>query len=113
MNNLSTDKFDFNLVEKTYFKYSYKKFTIIVLVAFLLALIIPRDIYSLRYSELRILWEIGVKATMILHGFSIVFSFINSLFTFLEFCETKKWNYLWFILSLIPILYWSILLISN
>jgi len=98
-------------METKHVEYSYKKYTIILLVAFLLALIIPRTLHSLRYSELRILWQIGVNATMILHGLSILFSIINSIFTFLEFRETKKWNYFWLILSLVPILYWSILLI--
>ena len=98
-------------METKHVEYSYKKYTIILLVAFLLALIIPRVVNSLRYSELRILWQIGVNATMILHGLSILFSIINSIFTFLEFRETKKWNYFWLILSLVPILYWSILLI--
>ncbi len=98
-------------METKYIKYSYKKYTIILFVAFLLALIIPRVVHSLRYSELSILWQIGLTATMILHGLSITFSFINSLFTLLEFRETKKWNFLWLMLSLVPLLYWSYWLI--
>jgi|GEM_PF-1993569 len=95
-------------METNHINYSYKKFTLIIICAFIIALIIPRILgNSLRYSELRIIWQIGINTTMILHGFSILFSFINSLFIFLEFRETKKWNILWLILSLIPFLYWT------
>ena len=99
-------------METNHIKYSYKKFTIIIVCAFLVALIIPRIVgNSLRYSEFRIVWQIGVTVTMILHGLSILFSIINSLFTLLEFRETKKWNLFWLILSLTPFLYWSYWLI--
>lgn len=98
-------------MESTHINYSYKQYTLIVICAFFLALIIPKLTYSLRYSEFKNIWQIGIKTTIVLHGFSILFSFINSLFTFLEFRETKKWNLLWLILSLLPILYWSFILI--
>lgn len=98
-------------MESTHINYSYKKYTLIIICAFFVALIIPKLIYSLRYSEFKNIWQIGIKITIVLHGFSILSSIINSLFTFLEFRETKKWNLLWLLLSLIPNIYWSFLLI--
>ena len=98
-------------METKHIEYSYKKYTIILLVTFLLALIIPRVVHSLRYSELRILWQIGGLGSMIIHGISVFFSIINSIFIFFEFRETKKSNYVWLIVSLIPFLYWSYFLI--
>lgn len=108
MSSLITDQCDSLVMETKHIKYRYKKFTLIIICAFVIALIIPRIFgNSLRYSEFRIVWQIGVTVTMILHGLSILFSIINLLFTFLEFRETKKWNLLWLILSLVPFLYWT------
>lgn len=98
-------------METKHVVYSYKKYTIILLVAFLLALITPKLVHHFRYTDFRIVWQVGITASMILNGLSIAFSFTNSLFIFLEFRETKKWNFLWLMLSLIPFLYWSCWLI--
>ncbi|HAP95794.1 MAG TPA: hypothetical protein DCP54_08610 [Chryseobacterium sp.] len=100
-------------METKHIEYSYKKYTTILLVSFLLALIIPRAIYSLRYSELRILWQIGTLGSLVFQILTVIFSIINSIFTFFEFWETKKWNLFWLILSLIPLLFWVLFFLFN
>lgn len=92
---------------QNHFAYSYEKVVPWILTAFLLAVVTPMLVESLRYGELRWLWQIGSFGSFILMIAVNLFAVGNGFFTLMEFAESGKYNWYWFFLGIIPVLFYG------
>ena len=92
--------------------YSYEKVVPWILTAFLLAAVTPPLFEPLRHGEFRWLWQVGSFGSFILMISVNLLAVGNALFTLMEFAESGKYNWYWFILGIIPVLFYGGILLS-
>lgn len=98
-------------MKEDYVPYSYQNIVPWILGIFVITAVIPPLVGPLRYTEFKRLYKIGAW----IGYFSVVFVnmavIINAFYTLIEFKETKKNNWFWFFLGLIPLVYYIFLLV--
>lgn len=97
------------IMKEDYVPYSYQKVVLWILGVFVITAIIPPLVAPLRYTEFKWLYTTGMWIGYLSVIFVNVAVIINSFYTLIEFRETKKYNWFWFFLGLLPIVYYIFL----
>ena len=92
--------------------YPYQKVVPWILGAFIIAVAAPQLVADLRYGSFRWLWQIGSFGSFMLMILVNLVVIGNALFTLTEFSESGKYNWFWFVLGLIPVLFYGKILIG-
>ena len=90
----------------------FQKFSLISCFLPIIAFLISYLSRNYRYSEMKIIYQVGVTLVYFLWLSSFLIGFINSLFIWTTKSMKLKTRIFWIIVSLLPILYIVIMLLS-